>query len=128
MNSLWAASVVTMTLNDRTSRTSSRILMALPIAALAFSLAACGGAAAERPSAQQVADGLTSVLEDQGLGDSLSDDVVLCLSEALVDSEVSNESLDAIAKGDENVQTDQKEGALVQKTITEAAPDCAPTE
>ncbi|MER7446718.1 hypothetical protein [Microbacterium sp. NPDC097977] len=117
-----------MTLNDRTQRTSSRILMALPIAALAFSLAACGGAAPERPSAQQVADGLTSVLEDQGLRDSLSDDVVLCLSEALVDSEVSNESLDAIAKGDENVKTDQKEGALVQKTINDAAPDCAPTE
>ncbi|MBT2474065.1 hypothetical protein J7E68_05625 [Microbacterium sp. ISL-103] len=116
-----------MKLNDRNLRTPSRILMALPIAALAFSLAACGGAV-ERPSAEEVSDGLQKVLEDQGMGDTLTEPVILCLSEALVDSEVSNESLDAIAKGDSSAQTDEDEGALVQKTITDAAQDCATAE
>ncbi|WP_372969736.1 hypothetical protein [Microbacterium sp.] len=117
-----------MKLNDRNLRTPARLLMALPIAALAFSLAACGGAAVDRPSAEEVSDGLQKVLEDQGMGDALTEPVILCLSEALVDSKVSNESLDAIAKGDSSAQTDEDEGALVQKTITDAAADCATAE
>ncbi len=114
---------MSMKINDRNLRTPARLLMALPIAALAFSLAACGGAV-ERPSAQEVADGLTTVLEEQGLGDSLPDDVTLCLSEALVDSDVSDATLAAIAKGDSEARTDDDEYALVQKTISDAGPDC----
>lgn len=113
-----------MTLNDRKLRPTSRLLMTLPIAALAFSLAACAGAA-PRPAAEDVADGLQKVLEDQGMGDTLTDPVVLCLSKALVDSKVSDATLNAIAKGDKSVQSDAKEGSLVQEAITGVAADCA---
>lgn len=112
---------------DRKLRTRSRLLLALPAAALALSLAACGGAV-ERPNAEQVSDGLMKVLEDQGMGDTLSEPIVLCLSEALVDSEVSNETLDAIAKGDTNAQANEKDFSLVQSTITDASADCVTAE
>ena len=80
---------------DRNLRSrTSRLLLALPIAAVALSLAACSGAV-ERPSAEKVATGLQQVLEDQGVGDALPEDVMLCLSEALVDSDASNETLAA---------------------------------
>ncbi|MFJ2369192.1 hypothetical protein [Microbacterium sp. NPDC087665] len=112
---------------DRKLRTRSRLLLALPAAALALSLAACGGAV-ERPSAEKVADGLQKVLEDQGMGDTLTEPVMLCISEALVDSEVSNETLDAIAKGDQNATTNEKDFALAQETITSAGQDCLTAE
>lgn len=127
MNSLWTNTLVCMTLNDRKLRPASRLLMALPIAAVAFSLAACGGPA-ERPSAEDVSDGLMQVLEDQGMGDALTEPMVLCLSEALVDSEVSNDTLAAIAKGDAEAQTNQDDFDLVQSTITDAGPDCLTAE
>ncbi|MFJ4223001.1 hypothetical protein [Microbacterium sp. NPDC089695] len=117
-----------MKLNDRNLRPATRILMALPIAALAFSLAACGGAAVERPSAEDVSDGLMKVLEDQGMGDALTEPIIMCLSEALVDSEVSDETLATIAKGDAEAQTSQDDYDLVQSTITDAAMDCASAE
>ncbi|KJL23103.1 hypothetical protein RN50_01274 [Microbacterium foliorum] len=125
MNSLWAASVVTMTLNDRTSRTSSRILMALPIAALAFSLAACGGAA--RPSADDVADGIQQVYEDQGLGDVVTDDVAQCFAEKLVDSDLSNETLGYIANG-EDKQANEKEKDLTTKILRDNVEECGFTQ
>lgn len=127
MNSLCANTLVCMKLNDRNLRPASRLLLALPIAAVALSLAACGGPA-ERPSAEDVSDGLMKVLEDQGMGDTLTEPMVLCLSEALVDSEVSNDTLAAIAKGDQNAQTNQDDFDLVQSTITEAGPDCVTAE
>lgn len=126
MSSLWINTLVNMTLNDRKLRPSSRLLLALPIAAVAFSLAACGGPA-ERPSAEEVSDGLMKVLEDQGAGDALTEPTVLCLSEALVDSEVSNETLAAIAKGEDR-QANQEDYDLVQSTITDAGPDCITAE
>jgi hypothetical protein len=122
MNSLWTNTLMNMKLNDRNLRPASRILLALPIAALAFSLAACGGAPA-RPSAEEVSDGLMKVLEDQGMGDALTEPIVLCLSEALVDSDVSNETLASIAKGEDR-QANQEDYDLVQTTMTDAGPDC----
>ncbi len=112
---------------DRKLRTRSRLLLAIPAAALAFSLTACGGAP-ERPSAEEVSDGLQKVLEDQGVGDALSEPVVLCLSEALVDSDVSNETLAAIAEGDSEAQTTQDDFDLVQSTISDAGADCITAE
>ena len=110
-----------MTLNDRTQRTSSRILMALPIAALAFSLAACGGAA--RPSADDVADGIQQVYEDQGLGDVVTDDVAQCFAEKLVDSDLSNETLGYIANG-EDLASSTDDSTLTQKILTDNAAEC----
>lgn len=109
---------------DRNTRTPARLLMALPIAALALSLAACGGPV-ERPSAEAVAKGLQKQLESQGMGDALNDKVVLCISEALVESDTSNETLDAIARGDDKALTTQDDYKTAEAAIKDSAVECA---
>lgn len=114
--------------SDRKLRT--RLLTAVPIAALAFSLAACGGSAAERPSTSELSEGMTTILEEQGLtvGDGedaqLTTDQVDCIADELIASDISDEDLANIAKG-EDVQTSQEAKTLVQTTMTEAVQTCA---
>lgn len=122
MNLLCADSVDGMKLNDRNLRTPSRILMALPIAALAFSLAACGGSS--RPAVDDVAAGIQKVYEDQGLGDAVTDEVATCFAEALVDSDLSNETLTYIANG-EDKQSSQDDKALTTQILTDNLEKCA---
>ncbi|QDE35980.1 hypothetical protein FIV50_14995 [Microbacterium foliorum] len=111
-----------MKLNDRNLRTPARILMALPITALAFSLAACGGSS--RPAVDDVADGIQKVYEDQGLGDTVTDEVATCFAEALVDSDLSNETLTYIANG-EDKQSSQDDKALTTQILTDNLEKCA---
>ncbi|WP_243229609.1 hypothetical protein [Microbacterium sp. CIAB417] len=113
---------------DRKLRT--RLLSAVPIAALAFSLAACGAPAAERPSTEELSEGITTILEDQGLtvGDGedaqLTPDQVDCISGELLDSEISDQDLANLAEGKDE-QTSQDAFNLVQTTMTEAVQTCA---
>ena len=123
MNRLWTASVILMKLNDRNLRTPSRLLMALPIAALAFSLAACGGQS--RPSADDVADGFQDVFEGTAQEEVMTDEVALCFAEALVDSDLSNETLTYIADG-EDKQKNQEEKDLTTQIIQDKQADCIP--
>ena len=104
---------------DRNLRT--RLLFALPIAAVAFSLAACS--APSRPSVDEVADGLQQVFEEQGQSDILTEDVMACLAEALVESELSNETLNYIANGEDR-QKNIEERDLTTNIIKEAGPGC----
>lgn len=106
---------------DRKLRTPNRILMALPIAALAFSLAACGGAA--RPTADQVSEGLTTYLEDQGIGDAVPDTAADCFAGYLVDSDLSNETLNHIANG-EDLASSTEDRDLTTKILTDNAEEC----
>lgn len=110
-----------MTFSDRKLRTSSRLLLALPIAAVAFSLAACSGPS--RPSVDDVASGIQQVFEDQGQPQLATEEVATCLAEALVDSELSNETLTYIADG-EDKQKDQADKDLTTKIISEEGPAC----
>ncbi|WP_334152104.1 hypothetical protein [Microbacterium sp.] len=110
-----------MTLTNPKLRNSTRLLMALPIAALAFSLAACGGST--RPTSDEVADGIQKVYEDQGLGDVLTDPIASCFADALVDSELSNETLAYIADG-EDKQKDEADKALTTKILKDKQEEC----
>lgn len=105
---------------DRNPRTT-RLLMALPIAALAFSLAACGGAA--RPTADQVADGLSQYFEEQNLGDVIDDDAAACFAKELVDSELSNETLNYLANGEDR-QSSVEDRDLTEKILTDNLEKC----
>ncbi len=109
---------------DRNLRT--RLLAALPVAALAFSLAACS-APVERPSAEEVADGWQKIIDDAGQSDLYTDSLVLCLSEALVDSELSDEDLANIAQG-KDVQTSTDAQELLTSVVAGAVTDCAAAE
>lgn len=105
---------------DRKLRTRSRLLLALPAAALALSLAACGSS---RPSEQQVADGLTKYFEEAGQGDILDDKAAECFAGPLVDSELSNETLTYLANG-EDKQANQEDKDLTTKILQDNMDEC----
>lgn len=114
--------------SDRKLRT--RLLIAVPIAALAFSLAACGGSAAERPSTDELTEGVTVILEDGGIavGDAEDDQLttaqVDCISDELIASDISDQDLANLAEGKDE-QTSEEAFDLVQTTMTEAVQTCA---
>lgn len=115
---------------DRNLR--SRILMTLPIAALAISLAACAGGpggsgGSDRPSAEELSSGITTILEDSGQGDLLTEDQVDCIAAEFLDSKVSDQDLKNMAGG-EDLQTSQEAKDLVTSTMQEAVSVCAPAE
>lgn len=105
---------------DRKLRTRSRLLLAIPAAALAFSLTACG---ASRPSEDDVAAGLTKFFEEQGQGDILDADAAECFAGPLVDSELSNETLNYIANG-EDKQANQEDKDLTEQILKDNMNEC----
>lgn len=105
---------------DRNVRT--RLLLALPIAAVAFSLAACSGPG--RPSVDKVADGIYKVFEQEGQEDVVTKDVAACLADILVESELSDETLNYIANG-EDKQKNIEERDLTTQLISENIQECA---
>jgi hypothetical protein len=114
--------------SDRKLRT--RLLTAVPIAALAFSLAACGGSAAERPSTSELSEGVTMILEDGGItvgdgeDDQLTADQVDCISDELIASDIPDQDLANLAEGKDE-QSSQETYDLVSTTMTEAVQTCA---
>jgi hypothetical protein len=110
---------------DRKLRTRSRLLLALPAAALALSLAACGGAS--RPSQDQVADGLTKYFESAGQADLFNAEAADCFAGYLVDSDLSNETLNYLANG-EDKQADQEDKDLTTKILTDNMQECMGVE
>ncbi|MGO2746136.1 hypothetical protein [Microbacterium sp.] len=115
-----------------TLRTRTRLLLALPIAAAAISLAACSGVGAtgggdSRPSADELSAGITTILEDAGQGDLLTSDQIDCIAGEFLDSKVSDEDLSNLAAGKDE-QTDEDAKTLVSQTMSDAATTCATTE
>lgn len=105
---------------DRNLRTPARLLMAVPIAALAFSLAACS---ASRPTADQVADGLTKYFEEVGTADSLPESAAVCFADYLVASDLSNETLNYIADGKDQASSIEDRD-LTAKILQDNAAEC----
>lgn len=79
--------------------------------------------AADRPSAQEVADGFLVIMDAAGAGGQYTDDEALCIGQHLVDSEVSTESLINVADG-RDIQSDETERQLVVQTTMEAVTAC----
>lgn len=103
--------------------TRTRVLLALPIAAVAFSLAACSGGS-ERPSTGELSEGISTILEDAGQGGLLTDDQLECVAEAFLDSDVSDQDLANLAAGKDE-QTTEEAKTLVTETMSEAGAACA---
>ena len=121
MNPLCTGSVDSMILTDRKSRPTARLLLALPAAVLALSLTACGGAG--RPSADEVAEGLTQYFDEAGMGEQIDADASQCLAEHLVDSELSDETLNYLADG-EDKQASVEDRDLTTKILQDNLADC----
>lgn len=108
---------------DRNLRsTPARILLALPVAAAALSLAACSGAA-ERPSSAELTAGLTQIFEESGAGGQFTQEQYTCIADSLLDSDLSDQDLANLANG-KDVQADQEGYELVATEVSEAAVDC----
>jgi len=110
---------------DRSPRIATRLLAVLPIAAVAFSLAACS--APERPSAKEVAAGYHKIVEEAGQTAMYPGDMIECLAEAMVKSEISDQDLANIADG-KDLQTSKDSQKLLVKVVSEAAPGCQPQQ
>lgn len=107
---------------NRNLRPRTRLLLALPVAAVAFSLAACSGGAT-RPSVDELSSGIAQIFDDNGQGGVLTDDQYDCVAQEFLDSEVSDEDLSNIAKG-QDLQTSESAKTLVTQTMIEATSSC----
>lgn len=95
-------------------------------AALILALAGCAGA--ERPTADQLADGVVSIIEDNGVAPgSIGEEMTDCISEALLDSELSDQTLANIARGDD-VTGSPADYELLQGLVPDAIVACSPDE
>lgn len=97
----------------------SRFLLALPVAALVLSLTACS---APRPTAEQVADGLAEWAAAQNMED-IDADAAACFAEHLLDSELSDETLNFIANG-EDKQSSVADRDLTTKILRDNFAEC----
>ncbi|UUW91610.1 hypothetical protein [Pimelobacter simplex] len=86
-------------------------------AALAVTLTACGGGG--RPSQSDVAD----AIKDQIPGDSsvLTDDVIDCIAKAVVDSDLSDDTLNKMVDNDKGSSKELNDASEV---ISKASADC----
>ena len=108
---------------NRNLRPRTRLLLALPIAAVAFfSLAACSGGTS-RPSVDELSTGIGQIFEDGGQGGVFTDEQLDCVAQEFLDSEVSDEDLNNLAKG-QDLQTSEDAKALVTETLLEASTTC----
>lgn len=93
--------------------------------ALGLTLTSCSGSDsgdAGRPSAQEVADVLSS---DEGFDElDISDEQLTCVSEAYVDSDLSDEALQALIDGDDEYVPSEEDETVLSELILGAAGEC----
>src|SRR5690606_11780773 len=92
--------------------------VALSTVALLGGLAACGGA--DRPSKDELADAMTS--EDSVFGSAVGsapDEMVDCMAGVLVDSDISDEALNAIVEGDEDYDASDEDEKAVNNVMSD---------
>ena len=108
---------------NRNLRTRTRLLLAVPAIVVAASLTACSGGA-QRPSTDELSDGLSTIFEDAGQGDLFTDDQLDCVADEFLASDVSDQDLANLAEG-KDLQTSEDAKTLVTETMTTAITTCA---
>lgn len=101
----------------------ARILLALPIAAAALSLAACSSGAVQRPTTVELSTGITTILENVGQAGTYTSDQILCIAEKFYATELDDQDLANIAAGKDE-QSSQSAKDLVTSTMSEAITTC----
>ncbi|MFE6735214.1 hypothetical protein [Microbacterium sp. NPDC057650] len=104
--------------SDRILRTrTSRLLLALPAAVIAFSLAACSAPA--RPSVDDLSSGIQKIVGGSTVTDAIAD----CMAKELLDSKASDSDLANLASGKDAVSKEGKD--LIQTVLTDSMEKCA---
>lgn len=112
-----------------TSTARLRRLAAVAVAApLALTLVACGGDGNDEPERISVED-LAASIDRGAAGDimkmpDLPDEAVDCIATVIHDSDLSDETLDALADGDQEYQGDEKEQKIFAKMVTTMQEEC----
>ena len=78
-----------------------------------------------RPTAQELADGMTKVMASSGSGGTFTAEQMLCIATGLEDSDLSNRLLRAMADGDESVTSTGEAQPRVSDVLTTVMSDCA---
>lgn len=78
-----------------------------------------------RPTPQELADGMESVMASAGSGGTFTAEEMLCIATGLEDSDLSNRLLRAMAEGDEDVTATGEEQTRVNDVLTTVMIDCA---
>ena len=86
-------------------------------------LTACGGDGGG-PSVDELADAMKGNDEFDTLVEGAGEDVIDCLAEALHDSDLSDEALQALVDGDEDFDGDSDDEEALSKVIQEDFPKC----
>ncbi|MBM7518090.1 hypothetical protein [Nocardioides nitrophenolicus] len=95
-----------------------KIKLATTAALLAVALSACGGGG--RPSQSEVADAIKDQLP--GGSSAVTDDVIDCIAKAVVDSDLSDDTLNKMVDDDKG---SSEEVSKATEVITKASTDCA---
>ncbi len=91
-------------------------------------VAACGGddGGGGRPSADDLVESLTATDSTFGspeMFEALPDDVLQCIAQELVDSDLSDEALQAIVEGDAEFEASEEDEAAVEQ-LASSLEDC----
>ena len=80
-------------------------------------------ATGERPSAEELATGLETIVDETGTG-GYPDDLLLCLGDVFYASDMSDEALQTVAEGSTDF-TDPTDGLDFASTFADAAGTCS---
>ena len=98
--------------------------LAAAAAVVVLTLSACGGGGG-RPSVSEIEDAITD--SDNPAGEafaSLEDDQVTCVAEALEESELSDEALQALVDGDEDYEGSDEDEEALMNIATDEVTEC----
>jgi hypothetical protein len=100
-----------------------RRLAVVPMIGAALALTACSGAA-ERPTADELKDAMIEQVGDSvpGLDDAQQDEFFTCVAQGMVDSDISDETLNKVLNDEQGTSEEQNE---VTEVVTEISTDCA---
>lgn len=98
--------------------------LAAAAAVVVLTLSACGGGGG-RPSVSEIEDAITD--SDNPAGEAFSaleDDQITCVAEALEESDLSDEALQALVEGDEDYEGSDEDEQALQDIGTEDVREC----
>lgn len=87
-----------------------------------LSLSACGGGGADRPTADELSKVLQS--SDNALGTAVPKEAADCVSKAFVDSDLSDEALNAIVEGDEDFDGSKEDEEAIKGIVSSDLTKC----
>ncbi|WP_460800818.1 hypothetical protein [Microbacterium sp. GXF6406] len=101
----------------------TRILLGVPAAAAALTLVACTGGGIQRPSAEELSSGISTILTNVGQDGVYTEEQIDCFAEKFLVAQLPDQDLASLAAGRDE-QSSESVKALVTTTMQEATVTC----